>query len=313
MTAHTYRTVDVPVAGGDLHVAIWDPQKEPDPQDPRPQALLVHGVTSSHRAWPFVVDELPDARLIAPDLRGRGRSNDVQGPAGMRAHAADLAAVLDHLGIDQIVVVGHSMGAFVAVTFAHLYPERVSRLVLVDGGVPLDVPAGMDPDALVSHILGPTAARLSLRFANVDEYLDFWRDHPAFRDDWTPELQEYIAYDLSPADGGFRPATSYQTTVDDTIDMNTGTTLTDAITALAHPTVLITVPRGLQNEEPGLYAPEYLERALAQLPEIEHHRFDGLNHYTIVLSEQGARVVAPFIRADDASRDHQAESSTRRA
>ena len=66
---------------------------------------------------------------------------------------------------------------------------HVSRLVLVDGGLPLDVPVGVDTDALVAGILGPTAARLSMRFADAGEYLDFWRAHPAFGSDWTPELE----------------------------------------------------------------------------------------------------------------------------
>ena len=45
--------------------------------------------------------------------------------------------MLDHLQVDQAVVVGHSMGGFVAVVLAHHHPERVRRLVLIDGGLPL--------------------------------------------------------------------------------------------------------------------------------------------------------------------------------
>ena len=293
---HTYRTLDVPVAGGDLRVAVWDP----DPAAAAaPDVLLIHGVTSSHLAWPFVVDRLPGVRAVAPDLRGRGASNEVSGPAGMRAHADDLAAALDALGIARTVVVGHSMGAFVAVVFAHVYPERVSRLVLVDGGLPLDVPAGLDTDALVAGILGPTAARLSMRFADVGEYLEFWRGHPAFRADWTPELEDYLAYDLvDDGAGSLRPATSYATTADDTRDMNTGTSLADALAGLRHPVRLVTAPRGLQDEEPGLYAPEHLARVLAATPSVRHERLDRFNHYTIVMSPDGAETVARVVREE---------------
>ncbi|KRA23665.1 alpha/beta hydrolase [Microbacterium sp. Root61] len=293
VTAHTYRTIDVPVVGGDLRVGVWD---APDATE---DVLVVHGVTSSHLAWPFVVDELPGVRVIAPDLRGRGRSNELTGPAGMRAHAADLAATLDALGIERTVVVGHSMGAFVAVVFADLYPERVSRLVLVDGGLPLDVPAGLDTDTLVAGILGPTAARLSMRFADAGEYLDFWRRHPAFREHWTPELESYLAYDLvDDGSGALRPATSYETTADDTVDMNTGTALPDALARLRHPTLFVSVPRGLQDETPGLYAPAHLERVLAAAPDVRHRFVDGLNHYTIVMSPEGAREVAALVREE---------------
>ncbi|WP_171013151.1 alpha/beta hydrolase [Microbacterium sp. 2FI] len=296
MTAHSYRTIDVPVAGGDLRVGVWDPEPASGTPD---DVLLVHGVTASHLAWPFVVGNLPGVRAIAPDLRGRGASNGISGGAGMRAHADDLAAALDALGVERAVVVGHSMGAFVAVVFAHLHPERVSRLVLVDGGLPLDVPVGLDTDALVAAILGPTAARLSMRFAGVEEYLDFWRRHAAFRRDWTPELERYLAYDLvSDGEGAFRPATSYRTTADDTLDMNTGTAIPDALAGLRHPTRLLTAPRGLQDESPGLYAPDHLQRVLEGNPAVRHERVDGVNHYTIVMSEAGSDAVAAVVREE---------------
>lgn len=296
VTGHRYRTLEVPVAGGDLRVGVWDP--EPAAPD-APDVLLIHGVTASHLAWPFVVDRLPGVRAIAPDLRGRGASNALTGAAGMRAHADDLAAALDALGIERLTVVGHSMGAFVALVFAHLYPDRVSRVVLVDGGLPLDVPTGVDTDALVAGILGPTAARLSMRFADEGEYLDFWRAHPAFQSDWSPELEAYLAYDLVPdGEGAFRPATSYRTTAEDTVDMNTGTALSDALGGLRHPTRMITVPRGLRNEEPGLYAAAHLERVLAANPGVRHERVDGFNHYTIVMSPGGAEAVTAVVREE---------------
>ena len=294
---HDYRAVDVAVDGGMLHAGVWTPVG--GAADDAATVLLVHGVTSSHLAWPFVVERLPGVRVIAPDLRGRGRSNGLEGPAGMAAHAADLAALLDALGIDRTVVVGHSMGAFVSVAFAHLHPERVSRLLLVDGGLPLDVPPGLSTDELVAGILGPTAARLSMRFADPGEYLDFWRRHPAFADAWTPELERYLVYDLvDDGAGALRPATSYATTADDTVDMNTGEVLPAALAGLRHPARMITVPRGLQDEPPGLYAPEHLERLLAQYPGVQHERIDGFNHYTIVMSPAGADVVAGAVREE---------------
>lgn len=289
-------TVAVPVAGGDLEVGVWEPAVRPEVT---PTVLLVHGVTSSHLAWQQVAAALPEVRLIAPDLRGRGRSRDLAGPAGLSAHAADLAAVLDRFGVDRVLVAGHSMGAFVAVAFARLHPERAGRLVLVDGGLPLDVPAGLDPDTMVAHILGPTAARLSMRFADAAEYLDFWRSHPAFAHDWSSELEAYLIYDLVPgADGSLQPATTYQSVIDDTIDMNTTTAVTDALDALAVPTRLLTVPRGLQDEEPGLYSAERLRALLARHPGIVHERVDGFNHYTIVMSDAGARRVADVIEQE---------------
>ncbi|MET4095608.1 alpha/beta hydrolase [Arthrobacter sp. UYCu712] len=124
-----YRTADIEVRGGTLHTAIWGPE------DPHvPTILAVHGVTASHKAWPYLAEAMPGVRIIAPDLRGRGRSNALPAPYGMPSHAEDLAAVLAALAAGPVVVVGHSMGAFAAVVLANLFPERVRSLVLVDGG-----------------------------------------------------------------------------------------------------------------------------------------------------------------------------------
>ncbi|QAY61087.1 alpha/beta fold hydrolase [Microbacterium protaetiae] len=291
--SRAHHELDVPVDGGMLHVGV----SEADTPD-APTALLIHGVTSSHLAWPFVADRLPHLRLVAPDLRGRGRSNTLAGPAGMVAHAADMVAVLDALDIDRVVVVGHSMGAFVSVVLADRYPDRVASLVLVDGGLPLDVPPGLDPDTAIRLVLGPTAERLGMRFASTDEYLDFWRAHPAFRTAWTSQLEAYLAYDLvDDGQGALRPATAYATVVDDTVDMNTGTAVPDALARMRHPARLFTVPRGLQDEPPGLYAPAYLDRLLADNPALAHRRIEGFNHYTIVMSPDGAQAIAPEIAA----------------
>ncbi|MGL3150891.1 alpha/beta fold hydrolase [Microbacterium sp. A82] len=295
MNTHAYRTIDVPVAGGNLRVGIWDPQGT---TGEIPTVLAIHGVTASHLAWEFLVAELPGVRVVAPDLRGRGRSNAIEGPAGMSAHADDLVAVLDAVGVGAVAVIGHSMGGFVAVVLAHRHAARVQQLILVDGGLPLDVPADVAPEQLVTLILGPTAERLSRRWTSVDEYIDvFWRGHPAFSSDWSEALERYIAYDLCADGDGYRPATSYQTTVEDTVDLNLGNALSAALAQLHHQTLFISVPRGLQNEEPGLYPPAHRAQVLAAHPSIVHQHLGGLNHYTVVMSERGARQLAPLVRA----------------
>lgn len=299
MSPRVHRVVSVPVPGGELAVGVWDTE-DPD----APTVVAVHGVTSSHLAWELLAEALPGVRIIAPDLRGRGHSNALQGPAGMRAHAADLAAVFEDLDLAPTVVVGHSMGGFVSVVFTYLHPELVTHLLLVDGGLPLAAPTGLSPDKLVAAILGPTAARLSMRFADTDAYLDFWRGHPAFVGEWTPALERYLAYDLVPDGDTLRPATSYAMTVEDTVDLHTGTTILDAVRGIHRPTTLITVPRGLQNESPGLYPRDHLAALLAEHPEMQHQRWEEFNHYTVVLAEAGAVALAGVIAGHLAAPAH---------
>lgn len=292
-TERPYRTLDVPVDGGRLRVGVWDV----DGDHAAPTALLVHGVTASHLSWPLVADRLPGVRLVAPDLRGRGRS-EAEGQAGMAAHADDLVRVLDALAVDAPLVVGHSMGAFVAVVLAHRHPDRVERLVLVDGGLPLDVPAGLTPDEVISHVLGPTAERLAMRFASTEHYLDFWRRHPAFANDWSDALEQYLAYDLVGRAPELRPATRYEVMAADTVDLNTGTALAEALEQLDHPALLLTAPRGLLDQVPGLYPAAWLDAQLPIVPNLRTIEVEDVNHYTILLAERGAERVASWVREE---------------
>ena len=95
--------------------------------------VLLHGYPLDHTIWKPVVNGLKDhARLIVPDLRGHGDSPvPEEGEWSIREMAEDVRALLDRLKIERAVVVGHSMGGYVALSFAHAYPQRVAGLALV--------------------------------------------------------------------------------------------------------------------------------------------------------------------------------------
>ena len=97
--------------------------------------LFIHGLLGSQKQWAHLVDELDeDHRLIVPDLFGHGQSAKPVGDYSLGAHAATLRDLLDRLGIEQVSLVGHSLGGGIAMVFSYLFPERVDRLVLVASG-----------------------------------------------------------------------------------------------------------------------------------------------------------------------------------
>jgi pimeloyl-ACP methyl ester carboxylesterase len=97
--------------------------------------LFVHGILGSHRTWSLLLQRLSDGhRVIAPDLFGHGDSAKPLGDYSLSAHAATLRDLLDHLGIERVTLVGHSLGGGVAMQFGYLFPNRVARLVLVSTG-----------------------------------------------------------------------------------------------------------------------------------------------------------------------------------
>lgn len=307
-----YRTFEVEVRGGAMHVGEWS----------RPGAggqtvLAVHGVTSSHLAWPFVVRALlaparesagepthdgagPGAaagvaRVLAPDLRGRGRSNTLPGPYGMAQHADDLAAVLRASGVDgrqPAVVVGHSMGAFAALVLADRHAELVERLVLVDGGFPLDVPTGQTRDEALQTLLGPALERLGMEFGSPEDYLAYWRPHPAFAHDWTPEVEDYIRYDLAGEAPHLHPATVPAAIPDGNADLYGGEVVLGALARLRVPTLFLRAERGFFDDPTRLYPDEVIARAHEEHPSIAMRDVPGTNHYTIVMTARGAAAVA---------------------
>lgn len=103
--------------------------------------VLLHGFPLDHHLWDEVVPLLEDTfDVIVPDLRGFGNSTVIDIPRSMDDYAADIASLIDQLNIQKAAIAGHSMGGYVALAFARLYPNRVSGLGLVSSQVLSDPP-----------------------------------------------------------------------------------------------------------------------------------------------------------------------------
>ena len=261
----------------------------------------MHGISASAMAWSAVGDALPgDWSLVALDLRGRGASRDLPGPFGLAAHAADVnavAAVLAEENGGPVPLVGHSMGAYVAVLAVDDRPDLYARVVLVDGGVPLPVPEGVDPDDLLAATLGPALERLRTTYASEDAYLDFYRRtrpwapsgttpstptcattcwrHPraCARAPSTPRCAPTAATCCCRSRPGRRPARHHP----------------------AH--LLLVAPAGMFGQEPGLLPAEAVAGYDAAVPALSVETVPGTNHYTMLFQEAAARRVAAAVTA----------------
>lgn len=112
----------------DTHVSAYGPATGP-------RVLALHGLTGHGKRWErFAVDHLPQARVIAPDLRGHGYATWAP-PWNFETIVADLVPLFDG---EPAVVVGHSFGGAVAVHLAVRHPELVRSLVLLDPAIALD-------------------------------------------------------------------------------------------------------------------------------------------------------------------------------
>jgi 2-succinyl-6-hydroxy-2,4-cyclohexadiene-1-carboxylate synthase len=105
--------------------------------------LLLHGFTGRGANWQIVAPYLTGYQLITPDLLGHGQSAAPADPGRyeMTHAAADLVALLDHLQLDQINLIGYSMGGRLALYLALAYPGRVKKLILESASPGLATPA----------------------------------------------------------------------------------------------------------------------------------------------------------------------------
>jgi pimeloyl-ACP methyl ester carboxylesterase len=168
---HEVTSVEVP--GGRLAVETFMSGTEP--------VLAIHGVSSQRRLWNWLRAAAPGLSLVAPDLRGRGDSVGVRGASSMGRHAADMIAILDHLGLGAVHVCGMSMGGFVAVELATTYPGRVKSLILVDGGFPMAPPAGVTLEAMPALIADDRLARLDEDWPSLRDYAVYFAARAAAR------------------------------------------------------------------------------------------------------------------------------------
>lgn len=283
----THEEMSVAVAGGELSVPRW-----PAARAGAPVVVALHGITANGLSWARVAHHLAGrATLLAPDLRGRGRSGGLPGPFGVDAHLADLRAVVAASGADQVVLAGHSMGAFMAAVAAVRHPELFSSVLLVDGGVGFPLPAGLDPDEVITAVIGPAMRRLSMTFASADAYLDFWRAHPAFADAWSPWVEAYIRRDLVGEEPLLRSACSIDAVRVDGMGQFDDEVL-GAVHRLAPPARLLHAERGLMDEPQALYDAARLAAAGIDGGPLRTELVPGTNHYTVLTGDDSARVVA---------------------
>ncbi|MEU8620458.1 alpha/beta hydrolase [Streptomyces sp. NPDC048623] len=290
MTTRTPQELTVPVRGGDLAVTRW--------RGEGPAVIALHGITGNGLFFAAAAEKLGEVDVYAPDLRGRAHSAGLPGPYGIPAHVEDVLALLDHLGLRQALLVGHSLGAFIAAVAAARHPDRFPRMVLVDGGLGFPVPGGADIDEVIEAVIGPAMRRLKTTFPDRDAYHNLFREHPSLAAHWGPYVQAYVDRDLVG-----EPPAMRSSCVLDAIRADGAGPLGDpeALAAIHQPQVrgtLLWAERGVMNEPQGLYDEGRLAASDLAPDRITTRRIDDTNHYTIALADNATTAIAEAVHAE---------------
>ncbi len=169
--------LDLPGDGVRLRGTRWPGRGTP--------VVLLHGLASQRRFWNLVVPYLAGLPVLALDQRGHGDSEQPDDGYGFPHVVADLATALDTLAWSRGVIVGHSWGAAVALSFAAAHPERALAVVAIDGGL-VSLAEGDEPRDVVRRRLEPP--RLALP---PDDLRALLRQGPLALH-WSPEVEDAL-------------------------------------------------------------------------------------------------------------------------
>jgi pimeloyl-ACP methyl ester carboxylesterase len=282
---------------GEVELAVCRAGEGPDP------VVCLHGITAQHRAFNAAARYLePSHGLVGVDLRGRGDSDKPESGYSLEAHAADVVRVLDHLGLQRAVLAGHSMGGFVALKTALLFPERVRALVLLDGGWPrVESPAQEMTEeekqeaAALEEGLARAFERLDMTFESPDAYLDFWfPDQNLKMEDLPPELADYYLFDLGEVEGGYNPKASRAAAEEDSPSVSQRSPTAEEMHGVASPVALVRASQGFFPGSDPLISDEVRDVMAGALDLRTEILLKGANHYTMLWPEY-TRVWAPRV------------------
>ncbi|MGH7856852.1 MAG: alpha/beta fold hydrolase [Candidatus Binatia bacterium] len=141
----------------------------------KPLLLLVHGGRDHARNWDWVAQTLRrDFHIVAPDLRGHGDSQwAIGGSYAMIDYTLDVGQLLDALGLFPVTIIGHSLGGSIALQYTGTYPDRVRKVVAIEGlGPPpemiVDRPAHARMQEWITEMKG-LSRRHPRRYSSLEE------------------------------------------------------------------------------------------------------------------------------------------------
>jgi pimeloyl-ACP methyl ester carboxylesterase len=246
--------------------------------------LCLHGLTANCRCWDVIAASLtPVHSITAVDFRGRGLSDKPPTGYSWQHHVRDIFCVLEDLGLNRTVLMGHSLGAYVSMAFAAEYPDRVEKLILLDGGAEV-TQAHWDR---VDLVIKPSLDRLGQVFPSFEAYIDNMKKAPILQP-WSQAIEDYFRYEAEDVDGGVR-SRIHPDHIREEIRNIRKMTPSEYYAKITCPVLLVRATNGIISEE-DLVVPEYAaDRMIKEIPNLRRVDIQGTNHYSILFQPNASR------------------------
>jgi pimeloyl-ACP methyl ester carboxylesterase len=270
--------------GIEIQLAVWEGEGK--------SILCVHGITANCRFWDCLASALaPGNRVIAMDLRGRGLSDKPPQGYSIDHHCKDILSLLNDQGLQRPVLMGHSLGAFISLVFAARYPERVDRLVLVDGGGKLSEVQM----AKVFAGIKPSLDRLGQIFPSFEAYLSQMKQAP-FLQPWNSYMETYFRYEVEEVEGGVRSRVHPGHIEEEARNLGK-TDTTQFYGNVTAPTLILRATRGMLAGDDLVLPGDVADRMARGIPNAKRVDVEDVNHYTILFqpNEMRDRTILEFL------------------
>ncbi len=257
-----------------------------------PLIVLMHGLTANAHSFDGLIRAglSPKYRVITPDLRGRGLSDKPASGYSMAAHAADIVGMLDALNIKQVAMGGHSFGGLLSFYIAAHYPERVSKLII------LDAAGSLHPN--VRELIKPSIDRLGKVLPNVDVYVNAVKSLPYLADDWNDDLESYYRADVQVNPDGTAQSRSKPEAIAEAFDGVLAESWSDHLARIKQPAVLINALGLFGNPMTAPVLPyEQAMETVRSLKSCKYVEVPG-NHVTMLFgkkAKQTVNVITEFV------------------
>jgi pimeloyl-ACP methyl ester carboxylesterase len=254
-----------------FHYVQWGTQGSP--------IIFIHGITANAFYFQAFADDLANNhRIFAYDLRGRGDSDKPEKGYSIPIHAADLAELIDALELDKPIVAGHSLGALIGLYFAVQYPEKLSKLILIDAGAPFDWKTPEEQPAWLTT----TINRLGTPTPSFEEYKQRLKATPFLGPYWNSYIDLYFEHDVHPQSDGSVIAKAYREGILEDNAYNCYVYKPQELWKdVTVPTLLLRAGQGLFTDNDQLLPEKAAEAIQHEIQNCRYVNFPNLNHYTI--------------------------------
>jgi pimeloyl-ACP methyl ester carboxylesterase len=259
-----------------INLAVWEGRGNP--------ILCIHGITANCRCWDTLAQSLaPDKHVMAMDLRGRGQSDKPSQGYALDYHLRDINCLLDDLGFERAVIMGHSLGAFIGLAFAAENPGRLDRLILVDGGGDLSA----ERIEKVFAGIKPALDRLEMVFPSAEAYLEKMSAAPYIQP-WSEATEAYYRYEIETVEGGVRTNISPAHIQEEAANIRK-VDCAPYYQRLECEVLILRATKGLLSQDDILLPEDVIDRMTREIPRVQRFDVEGMNHYGIIFQPHAAR------------------------